>query len=123
MEYCRLAETRVCREPDSGWEGGDSRDSLGASGLAKALRILEGWGSEAGELDSFQAVGGPVTLRGLTSGSGGLSPCRETRDQGLEDLRLQSARKIRARVGGGVPEGPATGRNWGQPSEAADKDA
>lgn len=39
--------------------GGDSRDSLGASGLARALRRLEGWGSEAGELDSFQAVGDP----------------------------------------------------------------
>lgn len=38
--------------------GGDSRDSLGSSGLARALRRLEGWGSEAGELDSFQAAGG-----------------------------------------------------------------
>lgn len=57
-------------------------------------------------------------------GKGVLSPCQETRDpQGLGDLKLQSARKIRARVGGGVPEGPATGRNWGPPSEAADKDA
>lgn len=63
MECCRLAETRVCWEPDTGGGGGDSRDSLGASGLARALRRLEGWGSEAGELDSFQAAGGPVTLR------------------------------------------------------------
>lgn len=61
-----------------------------------------GWGSEARELDSFQAAGGPMTLRGLTSGGGGLSPCWETRDpQGLGDLRLQSARKIRIRVGVG----------------------
>lgn len=34
-------------------------------------------------------------------GKGVLSPCQETRDpQGLGDLKLQSARKIRARVGG-----------------------